>query len=324
MADTKISDLTEITDPVLDDIVVGVDVSEAANRKFTLSRLLGLVGFTPGGRLTLTSGTPVTTADVTGASTLYYTPYLHNLIRIWDGTRYLVLTFTEVSLALSGLTSGKPYDVFGYVNAGALALELLAWTNDTTRATGLTRTDGILHKTGDQTRMFLGTLYTTGTTTTEDSAAKRLLWNAFNQRPRPMRNATETADNWSVNTASAYRQANANAANQLEFIAGDAEVRIEAEVIASVFCASGTTQFGVGIGIDSTTVNSAQHRATRSIGSTGAVVGLTARYKGFPGVGRHTMPWLEISNASTLFFGDDGGGGGLGFIQSGISGELFG
>ena len=39
-----------------------------------------------GFRLTLTTATPVTTSDVTGATTLYLTPYSHNCIGLYDGT----------------------------------------------------------------------------------------------------------------------------------------------------------------------------------------------------------------------------------------------
>ena len=56
--------------------------------------------------------------------------------------RYSLLTIV-LMLALGTLTSGKPYDVFGYISGGALALELLAWTNDTTRATAVTLQDVI-------------------------------------------------------------------------------------------------------------------------------------------------------------------------------------
>lgn len=57
------------------------------------------------GRLTLTSGTPVTTSDVTAASTLYFTPYGGNKITLYTGVYWQPFTFTERSLALSGLTS---------------------------------------------------------------------------------------------------------------------------------------------------------------------------------------------------------------------------
>lgn len=140
----------------------------------------------PGGRLTTESGVPVSTSDRTSQSTLYYTPYVHNTIPLWDGARWVPTTFTETSLALSGLTSGKPYDVFGYLSSGALATELLVWTDDTTRATAVTLQDGRYCKSGDKTRLLLGTIYTTGTTTTEDSPRKRLIGNVYNTVLRGM------------------------------------------------------------------------------------------------------------------------------------------
>jgi hypothetical protein len=75
-----------------------------------------------------------------------------------------VAAFSEVSASLSGLTPNTNYDVLGYNNSGTLALDLVAWTNGTTRATALARQDGVLVKSGATTRRYLGTLRTTGTT----------------------------------------------------------------------------------------------------------------------------------------------------------------
>lgn len=144
----------------------------------------------PGGRLTLESGVPVSTSDQTAKTTLYYTPYLHNVIPLWDGDAWRPVEFAETSLALGTLTSGKPYDVFAYLSSGVLALELLAWTDDTTRATAVTRQDGRLCKSGDKTRLLVGTIYTTSTTTTEDSLANRYVWNLHNQVLRRGKGAT--------------------------------------------------------------------------------------------------------------------------------------
>ena len=135
----------------------------------------------PGGRLTLTTGVPVTTSDVTAATTIYYTPYIHNIITLWDGAGWKPIEFSEVSLALGTVTSDKPYDVFGYLSAGALVLEKLVWTNDTTRATNITIQDGRYCKSGDKARLYLGSFYTTSTTTTEHSAAKQYVWNKYNK-----------------------------------------------------------------------------------------------------------------------------------------------
>lgn len=66
------------------------------------------------GRLTLQSGTPITTSDVTAAATVYFTPWRGNVLSLFDGTDWQPYTFSELSLTLSGLTSGKNYDVYAY------------------------------------------------------------------------------------------------------------------------------------------------------------------------------------------------------------------
>ena len=140
-----------------------------------------LKGHISGGRLTLESGVPVSTTDQSAKTTIYYTPFVHNIISLWDGANWVPTEFTETSLALGTITSAKPYDVFGYLSGGALTLELLAWTDDTTRATAVTIQDGRYCKSGDKTRLLLGAFYTTATTTTEDSQKHRYLSNVYNK-----------------------------------------------------------------------------------------------------------------------------------------------
>lgn len=147
---------------------------------------VGIAQTLVGGRLTLESGNPVSTTDQTTKSTLYYTPYNHNIVGLYDGTSWIPVEFSEVSLSLTGLTSGKPFDVFGYINSGSLALESLVWTNDTTRATALSRQNGVLVKNGDATRRYLGSFYTTGTGTTEDSLSNRFVYNEYNRVDRQL------------------------------------------------------------------------------------------------------------------------------------------
>jgi hypothetical protein len=47
------------------------------------------------GRLTLTSGTPVTDADVSGVSAAYWTPYTGELVSLWDGAAWRTVEFAE-------------------------------------------------------------------------------------------------------------------------------------------------------------------------------------------------------------------------------------
>jgi hypothetical protein len=58
------------------------------------------------------------------------------------------------------------------------------WTNDSTRATAHAYQDGVRVLSGSPTRRYLGTFYSTGTTTTEDSAKLRCLYNYYNRADR--------------------------------------------------------------------------------------------------------------------------------------------
>lgn len=138
------------------------------------------------GRLTLTAGTPVTTSNVTAASTIYFTPYNGNKIALYSGTIWQLLNFSETSVAVPAATS-LPFDIFAYNNGGTLALETTAWASTTARDTALTTQDGIYVRSGAATRRYLGTACTTGVANqTEDSTTNRLLWNQYNRVRRYM------------------------------------------------------------------------------------------------------------------------------------------
>lgn len=214
---------TTLTRGTLEDSSTGSAISLSASAQVMVTSVSSRESFVerlmrstqPGGRLTLTSGVPVTTSDVTGATTIYYTPYVHDTIVLWDGVRWRPVIFAEVSHALGTMTANTNYDVFGYLNAGALALEKLAWTNDTTRATAVTLQDGRYCKSGDKTRLLLGTIRSTSTTATEDSKAKRLVSNLYNKIQKVGFVLDGTDHSYSSSTP---RRWNNNAATQIEFV----------------------------------------------------------------------------------------------------------
>ena len=273
----------------------------------TLSATGGVQNLVTGiceGRLTLTSGTAVTTGDVTGATTVYFTPYSGNRIALYDGTNWLTYSFTERSLALGTLTTLTPYDVYIYNNSGTLTLEFLAWTNGTTRATALVLQDGVYVKTGATTRRYLGTFYTTATTTTEDSAAKRYLWNNYNRVVRKMQSALETTDSWTYNTQT-WRQANANTANQLNLFVGLVEDSVSASIVAASKTALAAYRRYNAIGLNSTTALS-----QFGIIATGPASGFSTNSLSlytYPTLGINYIAWLEASEAgtTTTYLGDE-------------------
>lgn len=271
-----------------------VNVTATADLGNRVERLMR--GLTPGGRLTTESGIPVSTSDRTSQSTLYYTPFVHDQIILWDGTNWRPYTVTETSLALSGLTSGKPYDVFGYVSSGVLALELLAWTDDTTRATAVTLQDGRYCKSGDKTRLLLGTIYTTGTTTTADAEATRYVWNAYNQVNRRMAVSNTTSHSY---TSGAWREWNAGSGvTRLQFIAGLQNSGITLTVEAAMGFA-GTGVMGY-INIDYDAANGTNRQVTNleAYGVNSVVTGLAVLA---PPIGKHYATVIQYGTASVTY-----------------------
>lgn len=274
------------------------------------------------GRLTTQTGVYVSTADRTAQSTIYLTgPGGANFeVALFDGTStWTLYRSAQISLALAGLTSGKNYDVFVYGATPALELSA-AWTDDTTRADALASQNGVLVKASATTRRYVGTIRTTGTTTTEDSLAKRFVWNRDNRVLRPM-SVVEATDSWTYTTTT-FRQANAAAANQLAYVCGLSLDAVTAQATAFAQSDNAAMLIGVGVGVDSTTVNSARTFGGATAAANAANSGY-AFYQGFPGIGYHFLAWLEKSgtaSGTTTWYGDAGGT----VLQSGVAGEVWG
>jgi hypothetical protein len=273
------------------------------------------VGFPtePGLRLSLTTATPVTTADVTGATTLYYTPYTSGSINLFNGTLWTPYTTGEVSLALGTLLNNTNYDVFATIVGGVVTLTTLAWSGSTTRATALVRQNGAYVLTGTTSWLYIGTFRTTSTTTTEDSFLNRYVWNHYNRVPRILR-VTESTANWTY-AVQTYRSANNNAANAFNYVAGDV-TRLFAHTAVLITQSAGGAAV-TGIGIDSTTVNSAT-----TFGGTGVSTSsqASAVYNDYPAVGSHTINWIEeASSGVTATFSANNF-----FSGAGMHGEILG
>lgn len=254
------------------------------------------------GRLTLTSGTAVTTSDVTGATTIYFTPYGGNQVSTYDSSVWSGHTFTELSKALGTLTSGANYDVFIYNNSGALALELSsAWTSDTARNDALALQDGVYVKSADHSRRYVGTFRTTSTTATEDSAANRLVWNYYNRMER--RGFVKSTSSHTY-ASSTVRYWNNSSANRVTFVLGAAEDGISVAMNDHILSGGSSISYQSGAALDSSTAltagTDAIHYATLANGfrSEGASA---ASYQ--PSIGFHFVAALEaaLSNSSGTY-----------------------
>lgn len=264
----------------------------------------------PGGRLTLTSQTPVTAGDVASAGTLYYTPDVSNLLPSYSSSlaKYTLRTFSELSLTLS-ISNGTNYDVWSRYNAGNFTLSVTAWTNDTTRATALARssTSGLLYKSGDEEYLYLGTIRGSGSNVTEDSAAKRYVWNMYNRRARSLK-CEEPQNSWTYTTATVReaRGQSTEGVSRVGFVRGLDE---DSVTLSSSQCADNSaaaTLLSISIGLDSAARATDASAVSVNIPTAGYTVAMHCHYAGAPGLGYHTLRRLEYSQAAgtTTWYGD--------------------
>jgi Putative phage tail protein len=274
-------------------------------------------------RLTLLSGDPVPAADQTAKTTLYLTPHIGQSLMVYAGAAWVLRTGGEVSMSLSALAANTVYDIFAFDAAGIVTLEAVAWASATARATALARQDGVYVKSGDATRRYMGTISTTATAgQCEDSLTKRYVWPAQNRVLRPLRRLDPTAT-WTYTTVSTWRQARADAANEVGVVLG-----LLAEPIGlGVYCwgwhATSNAGFAIGIGEDSTTVALTTGLAPQ-VGTSPSqgFTPIVARFDGWPAaIGRHRYVWLERNNTSgTLnLYGTDASAS----MNSGMTGTVW-
>lgn len=338
MADTKLTALTEISVPALEDLYYIVDDpgGTPASNKITGYRLGGLlVPQVCQGRLTTESGVPISTSDRTAQGTLYWTPCTPDggattsgLVGFYDGTRYVVRSLTELSLDLStaesggAIDSGENYDVFLDYNGGTPALVIgPSWTNDSTRATALAKQGSLIVLTGDTDWRWVGTIRASGSGVTEDSAGggttqvggKRYVWNANIQIPRPLR-VKDTADSWTYASGGGWRQWDNASGNKVEYIVGAIGVEVRATFNGQFKAVDGNNIGMLAIGLDSVSSPFAGCWYQLGYCTTEAWLSMPATLSTLQtAVGYHYLAPIENCTLGTATFIGDASGSSCGF-----------
>jgi hypothetical protein len=298
----------------------------------------------PGGRLTLTSAAPVLTSDVTAATTIYYTPYKHNYIRLYNGFNWQVIQFSELSQTLADTTKSPAaaavssnYDMFVWNDSGTLRCTRgPLWSTAVTRGTGagsteLQQVDGtwtnkiaITNGPAANRGTYVGTIATSATgangqmnmmfapAAASGGSANRLdVWNMYNRVA--IGSMEREADNsWAYTTAT-LRSANGSVAGGLNqritVICGLNEDSCSVMVSAMASTSAAARDLIVGVGLDSTTAI-AGFPGYMSSGIAALQVMTVAHYRGLVGLGTHYFCWLEYSQAAggstTTWYGDNG------------------
>ena len=274
------------------------------------------------GRLTLSTGIPVPTADIAASAFVYFTPDIGNRVALYvQDYGWRIYAFGELSVSTAGFTSGKNYDIFIYDNAGTLTLSALEWSNDTLRATALARQDGVWVKSGAPEYRYLGTVRASAAGEVCDTKLKRFVWNLYNRMEREML-VTEATDSWTYATAATWRILNNAATNLVQFVIGinDSLVTFESTCLAEN---SGNNQIGIGVGLDRTNANDGMIvRGIRGVTGVDSIGWYGSIYRGLPGIGYHYFAITEfVGGGTNTCYGDRGDAnncilsGGWGYIM---------
>lgn len=252
-------------------------------------------------RLTLLQGTPVTTADIAGAGSVCLEPYKspHGQLTTFDGTTWNSIDVARATycLSASGLTANTNYDVLVSIASG---LPVLAWSSayaDDTHPPARAWQDGMEVLAADHTKLVIGAVRVNSIGQLMDSHVCRCLSNYYRPEPREMW-VQDPTTTWTYSIATAYQQAHANSANQLEYIVVVPRL-VGAHVQAAVISSGGSGAM-VGIGLDGSLGDVSQIHQQASIPASLASNSFqtSADYLGTPGIGRHTVLWLEHGFAS--------------------------
>lgn len=275
---------------------------------------------TPQGRLTLTSGTPVLTSTTTAQTTVYYTPYVGDIVPLYDGTNVVPTVFSEISQATTDATkspaavaNNSVYDIFVWNDSGTIrATRGPAWTNDTTRSAGtaLVRVKGLLLNNAAITNgpaasrgTYVGTIrsngsaqidYNFGGSASGGTAAFFGVWNAYNRR-RTVATVTDSGAGYAYATGT-IRQARGSAGNQVSFVLGLQEDGVFATSVVNSYAVAQNAFVKTGLGFDSITAfpsGNAPFFSSPVAAGTNTFGTNTDTQTWFPSIGLHYVSSLE-------------------------------
>ncbi len=309
------------------------DVDDLATDIATINTTLQNIVTNPQGYLTPTSGTPVITSDVTAGTSVYYTPFIGNLVPIYDGTQFNVLQFAELTLTLnSNHVANGIYDCFiisdggtvrivtgpvwNTVTAGAGARGTGAGTTELVRTNGLytnaytmtARNGATTYPVNAHAGTYVGSILIDGSagqiSCKRSFGQSRIwgIWNSYNRKTVTILAGDATAS-WSYTTAT-IRASNGSSANSITTLSGLAEEYMSITFAQKIRASTNATTQGldIGIGFNSTTVMSG--RVGSVVLNNGVATNIildsvpTAFYSPVPHIGSNVFTALELATSA--------------------------
>jgi len=253
------------------------------------------------GRLYLTSNSPY--ADTGASSTLYYGPINGTQITLYNGTAEVTQTFSQVTLAVGGLTASTVYDIYvKSASSTTVALSYVAWSGLNTPPARGTQ-DGRLTKNGDATSLLVGAIYLNSSSNVTDNTSTRGVSNVYNTIPRAL-NCVDTTASWTC-TSVVPQPSNANTTDGVGRVSYVQAIQGAYGLTAECWgqAAYAGAQPSLGIGINSTSTGVVFAAQTESSGSLTATLACT--YSFTPTVGYTYLQRLQLASSATgaAFYG---------------------
>lgn len=267
-------------------------------------------------RVCLTSATPVATANETAKTTIYVTPYKGDHVSIYNTTqsKWITQTFAEASVAVPA-TTNQMYSIYiTSASNSTITVSLSAWTNDTTPGTAAYHVlNGRRTLATDDSKLFVGVFRTTGSSgQTENSDAKRYIWNEYN-RVVCHEFAIDPSASWTGTTSNTMVSMNSNTTEgqgRFGFVCGVIEDSINAKA-SETLAAGGATLHTLGLGLNSVTTATNKSVAMGS-NSSSYLSANYAEMTAYPALGYNFVQLLDAVYS--------GGGGGTIYGTQAISG----
>ena len=287
----------------------------------------------PGGRLSLTSGVAVQTADVSGSTNIFYVPDFHGLTPIGTITSQLTLALDSNSGHTGYQQSGKNFDLWLYLDGSTKRLcSGPAWTNDTTRSAAFDQTTdpyGRRTNTSSMTLKFdassstltaaAGTAFLVGTMrasangqcTVQFNPASASggantvigLYNVFNRRT-VVAESEDSAASWTYSTAT-WRPSDNSTSNRISWLDGLGDINVFAFFQDALGVLTSAGRGNVGIDFNSTTAAPNVCIFADALTASGtAIAGVTAgNFKGTQGYNYAQAMEIGDGANTTTFFG---------------------
>jgi hypothetical protein len=261
------------------------------------------------------------TSSVAGATSVIVTPYVGNLVPIYDGTNMNPTAFSEVSQATTDGTkspaavgASQIFDIFCWVDSGTnRCTRGPAWTNSTTRSLALTRVNGIPLNASNITNgpaalrgTWMGTIASNASSTIDyilggsgggGVAAVLNVFNAYN-RVTVAPQVTDTSGFYAY-TSSVIRQANNSAGNQISYLAGAVEDGISASYTSQCTpVATSVAHCQFGLGLDNTAAFAIAPFQVQTSAATSITGGGSVAYQFMPTPGTHVISANEQGDNS--------------------------